>query len=137
MRLVSPHRSILFAPVTGSVDATYTKDWLTDGRPDYPVRKTGDLSLAIAPSPAVSVDVIAVCLHNIRQAASINLTGDVTNTIPTAAHPPNGIPKNWFRLLDAPVSVDSLTLAVTGNTEPIVITELYAGLSWVPESRLK
>lgn len=138
MRMVSPHQSLMFAPVTGTVDATYDKDWLTDGQANYPVRKTGALSLAVAPSPAIAIDVIAVCHHNIPQAATIALTGDITSTIPTAAHPADGIPHNWFRLLEAPVAgVDALILGVTGHTDPVLIGELYAGLSFAPELPLR
>lgn len=137
MRLISPHRSLMFATVTGTPDATYQASWLVDGRGNYPLKKTGAFSFALAKSPAQDVDVIAVCLHNIRAAATISLTGDVTNTIPTSAHPSNAIPHNWFRLLTAAVSVDALTIAITGNVDPITIGELYAGLSWEPESGLK
>lgn len=129
MRFISPHRSILFAGVSGSVDANYAAAWLTDGLPGWPVKKTGDLSLTVAPSPALELDVIAVVNHNIREAASITLGGDLSSSIVTAAHPPDGIPHNWYRRLSAPASVDSLILGVTGNVDPVIIGELYAGLS--------
>lgn len=138
MRLVSPHRSLMFADVTGTVDATYEADWLTDGQANTPVRTTGNLSLALAAVTAQSVDVLAVCGHSIKAAASIAITGDITSTIPTATWPVDNIPHNWFRLLATPVvGVDALTLAVTGNTDPIYIAEFYAGLSWEPECDLR
>lgn len=137
MRMVSPHRSLLFAAVSGTVDADYQAAWLTDGRPGFPVRRTGDLSLTVTPAASKLVDVVAVCHHNIRQAASIALGGSLSSTIPTVAHPPDGIPHNWYRRLAEPVSVATLELDVTGNTDPIVIGELVAGLSWAPEAGIR
>lgn len=135
MRFVSPNRSIIGSAVSGTVQTTYQADWLTDGLPGYPVRGAGGSPaslgpLTITPSPAVSCDVFAVCHHSIDQGASINLTGDVTDTIPTAAWRTDGIPANWFRKLTAPVSVDNLILNVSNNGGAIIIGELYAGLSY-------
>lgn len=136
MRLVSPHQSLMFAAVAGTVDTTYQASWLTDGRAGFPAKTTGNLSLAVTPAAAQLCDVFAVHHHSIRQAATIALTGDVTNSIPTAAHPPNAIPHNWFRLLEEPVSISTVTLGITGNTDP-VIASFYAGLSFAPECGLR
>lgn len=129
MIFVRPDESLLGSSVAGTVDATYTADWLTDGRPAYPVRRTGNLSLAMTPvgSPAPSCDVFAVHHHNLDAAATITLSGDVSTTIPTDGVPPDLIRNNWYRRITAPVPVDSLTLAITGNSGPIV-TSFYAGL---------
>jgi hypothetical protein len=129
LRYIRPDESIMFAPVSGTVDDTYLPAWLTFGDPSHPARTTGNMSLTVSPSPAQSVDVIAVCHHNIREAASIALGGSVSSTIETHAHPPDDIPTNWYRLLTTPVSVSSLSLSVTGNTDPVIVGELYAGLS--------
>ncbi len=130
MRLVAPHQSLLYAPVVGSVDADYQAAWLTDGRPTFPVQKTGGtISLTVTPAAAQDVDVIAVCHHSLRQAATISLGGSLASSIVTAAALPDGIPLNWFRKLSAPASVSSLVLDVTGNVDPVVIGLLYAGLS--------
>lgn len=141
MRLVAPHRSLMFAgvAVSGGVDATYQQAWLTDGLANTPIKKTGgSLSAAIAALAAQDVDVLAVVGHTIKEAATITITGDIWTTIPTAAWPADGIPRNWFRLLNDPVlAVDTLTLAVTGNTDPIYLSEFYAGLSWTPECGLR
>jgi hypothetical protein len=135
IRIVPAHKSIIGAPVTaGTVDTTYQREWLTDGSPGFPVRKTGgSLSLTITPAAAVSCDVFAVCHHKVKQAATISLSGSVTNTIPTAAWPADDIPRNWYRRLTTPVSVASLGVAVTGNTDPVIIGEFYAGLSFTFE----
>lgn len=138
MRLVSPHRSLMFAGVTGTVDTTYEASWLTDGKGNTPIRRTGDLSLVLAALAPQDVDLLAVCHHNIEEAATIGITGDITSSILPGAYPPNDIPYNWFRLLSAPVEdVEDLTLAITGNVNPIVIGEFYAGLSWSPEVDLR
>lgn len=137
MLLVPPHRSLMFSTVSGTVDASYTNSWLVDGRAEYPVRTAGNLSLSLTKAVAQACDVFAVCIHGIRAAATINLTGDVTNTIPTATYPANAIPNNWYRKLATPVAVDALTLAVTGNTDPVIIGEFYAGLAWEPSVDLR
>lgn len=129
MRYVSPHLSIIGSAVAGSVTATYLNSWLTDGLPGYPARTEADLSLTVSPSPAQMVDVIAVCHHDINEAASITLGGSLASTIETQPHQSNDIPANWYRLLDTAVSVSSLVLDITGNGGPVHVGELYAGLS--------
>ena len=131
MRIVFPHRSIVGAVSTASgLDATYSQAWLTDGRPGYPVRKTsGDLSASIALAASTAIDVLAITHHSVREAATITIGGDISTTIPTAALPADGIPLNFVRLLETPIDAEDLTLAVTGNTDPIIIGEFYAGLS--------
>lgn len=130
MRLVSPHQSIMFAPVTGTVDADFSANWLTDNRPTFPIQRTGDLALTVTPAAALDVDVIAVCHHAIRRAALITLGGSLSSTIPTAEQPPDGISLNWFRKLSVPVSVSSIVLGVTDNDDEVIIGGLYAGRSF-------
>lgn len=137
MRLIGPHQSLMFATVTGTVDASYDPDWLMDSRANYPIKRTGDLSLAIAAAAAQNVDVLAVCGHTIEEAAAIAIGGDITATIPTAPWPADNIPKNWFTLLSSPAAAQNLTLDVTGNVGAISIAEFYAGLSWVPACDLR
>lgn len=131
MRYVRPDESLLGAPVSGSVDADYTANWLTDGRPSFPVRVTGTLNLTVTPggSPDPMVDVIALCHHNIQQAATITLGGSLSGGITTAPVLADGIPFNLYRILDSPVSVNTLVLGVSGNSVPVVIGYLFAGLS--------
>lgn len=132
MRFVRPDR-IIDGTVTGTVDATYSPSWLLDRRPGYPVRRTsGDLALSIAVggSPAPEADVFAIHHHAIAAGATVSVGGDVTTTIPTAALPPDRVPRNWFRLLTAPVPVSDLTLGVTGNSGPDIIGGFIAGLSY-------
>lgn len=128
MRIVSPHQSLLYAPVSGTVDADYVNDWLTDGRPGFPVQVTGALSLTVTPAAPQDVDVICLHHHNVREAATVTLGGDLSGAITTRAPFADNIFPNIFRLLSVPVSVSSLVLGISGNTVP-VITSLYAGLS--------
>lgn len=130
MRYVRPDLSLNGSAVSGTVDADYDNDWLVDGRPAFPVRVTGSFSLTVTPagSPAPTIDVIALIHHNVRQAATVTLGGDLSSTIPTVPEPPDGIFPNIYRLLSTPDSVSSLVLGISGNTVP-VITSLYAGLS--------
>jgi hypothetical protein len=128
MRFGRFDQSVYGATVTMTPDATYLASWLTDGRPGYPVKKTGG-SLSATVTASLSVDMFSVINHNIKQAASIGLSGGVTNTISTAAWTAEGIPLNWVRVLTSPVSISSIGLSVTGNTDPVVVGEFYAGLS--------
>lgn len=126
MRLVSPHRSILDAPVSGSVDATYDEAWLTTNSPGYPARTTGNMSLTVTVSG--SMDVIMVSHHSIVQGASIS--AGAFGTIPTTAVRGDGIPYNYGRVLSTPVSPGSIAFTVTGNTGPVIVGGLYGGLSY-------
>src|SRR5262245_24463889 len=129
---VSPSKmfALFSTSVTGTVDATYDPDWLVDGRTDWPVRRTGSsISLAIAGS-AQDVNVLCVGHHNIRPAATVSITGDITDTITIPTWPSNNIPLNGYKILGGTTSgVDALTLAVTGQTESAcIIGEFCAGL---------
>jgi hypothetical protein len=138
LRIVFPHKSIIGAGVSGTVDATYLASWLTDGLPGYPAVTSGAMSLTVAPLTPLDVDIVAVCNHNIPADATITVGGDVTATIPTAAQMPDLVNRNWFVKLDAVAEdVDALTLSVTSGDDPIVVGEFYAGLSWTPTNGVK
>lgn len=130
MRYLRNDESLLYAPVSGSVDADFVNDWLTDGRPEFPVQVTGTLALTVTPagSPAPMVDVICLHHHNVREAATVTLGGSLSSTITTAPLPPDGIFPNIYRRLTSPASVSSLVLTISGNTDPVVCS-LYAGFS--------
>lgn len=139
-RYVPPYQMFaLGGSVAGSVDANYQPTWLVDGRTGWPVRKTGtSISLAIT-GTAQDVDVLCVGHHTIRPAATISITGDITDSITIPTWPQNNIPLNGLKVLSSPTSaVDNLTLAVTGNTETaVIIGEFCAGLSsTLPLTRL-
>lgn len=129
MLYVRSDESLLDATVTGTVDSTYTADWLVNGLPNYPVRRTGNLSLAIDQgSPGQSCDVFCLHHHNAEAGATITLSGDVSSSILAGTVPPDEIRHNWYRRIAAPVSISSLTLAITGNSDPITCS-FYAGLA--------
>lgn len=136
MRYVRSDESLLYAPVSGTVDADFVNAWLTDGRPSFPVQVTGTLNLTVTPAVPLNVDLIALHHHNVRDAATVTLGGSLSSTID--AEPPfaDGIFPNIYRLLTTPVSVTTLVLGISGNTAP-VITSLYAGLSRTLESPLR
>lgn len=123
---VRPDESLMFMAVAGTVDADFENDWLVDGRPGRPIKRTGDPSLTITVSPAVSVSLLACCNHNVDAGNTIDVTGDATATITAGTLPKNGIPLNPFTTINA-VSVSSLVVAVTGNSVATVIGEFYAG----------
>ena len=129
MRFVDPNLSIMFAPVAATPTVDFLASWLTDGRPGYPLQTDGDLSATVTPAASLMVDTIAVCSHNILEAATITLGGSLSSSIETRPWLANGMPANWYRLLDTPVSVSSIVLGVTGNGGPVIVGELYAGLS--------
>lgn len=129
---IAPNKmfALFSTSVTGTVDATYDPDWLVDGRTDWPVRRTGSaISLAIA-GTAQDVDTLVLGHHNIRPAATINITGDITTTLTVPTWPSNNIPLNAYRSVTLAAGVDALTLAITGQTESAcIIGEFCAGLA--------
>ena len=128
-----PDQSLIGSTVTGTVDADFFADWLTDGRPGYPVKATGTLSLAIAASPAVSVGIVAAINHNLDSGNTVDLTGDVTATITAPAARRHAIPRNPYALVAPAVPVSALTVAVTGNSVPVVLGEFWGGTLYTLE----
>jgi hypothetical protein len=116
--------------VTGAVDATYDPTWLVDGRTGWPVRKTGTGGAWTITGPAQDIDVLCVGHHTIRPAATVAISGGLTDTIVIPAWPSNNIPFNGVKVRALVAGVTSLTLTVSGNTEPaVIIGEFCAGLS--------
>jgi hypothetical protein len=130
MRFVGAHKAIYGASVSITPDATYFASWLTDGQPQYPVKTTGSFSAAIS-FTSQNIDVVAVTHHNIVQAATISLSGGISGSIATAAVLADSIPRNWRYLTLTPAAASSFTIGVTGNGGPVIIGEVFAGLSSV------
>lgn len=130
----------LFAVVSGiTPDDDYELDWLTDGRPGFPLRVAsggGAINLAKA---AGEVNVVAICHHLLDAGLSVALSGDIADSIVIPAYPPNGVPLNAWKLVTAgsPTEVDSLTLTISGNSTDIVIGEVVAGFALVLDPSLK
>ena len=122
-----PDESVIGATVTGTVDDDFQPEWLTDGLPGFPVKTTGNLSLALALASPVSVGIVAAVNHTVSPGNTVDLTGDLTATITAHAARRHNIPRNPFTLIAPAVNVDSLTVAVTGNTGAVIIGEFWAG----------
>ena len=117
----------LDAPVTtasGSTDADYVDDWLTDRRASRPARATsGSVTWSITAASG-EVGLIAMVNHNVTTTVTIGGGVSTTLTIPTL--PPNGIPLNPFATV-TPAAITSLTVAVSGSATAVTIGELIAG----------
>lgn len=121
-------RSIVGAGVTGTVDADFDPEALTNGFPHLPVKRTGTLSLAVATgSPAVEVGVVAAMNHTVDAARPIVLTGDLSLSLTPDVWRRDGFSKSPFHILTSPQPVTGFTVTVTGNSVPVVIAELWAG----------
>lgn len=119
-----PDESFLYGTVAGTVDATYEADWLLDGRPGYPVRKTsGGLSLTCTSLAPRTLSVIAAINHNIS--GTIGITGDTTQTIPAATLGEDGIYFNSFKRFTPVATADDIVMAAAGT--PAIVGLLYAG----------
>lgn len=118
------------AGVTGSIDAGYSAEWLTDQRHDTPVRGPGggDLSLSLTLSAPSDVNLVVISHHDLDE--DVVLSGDLSATITASAMLADGIPYNWFHYVGAtPVEVSSFDLAITGNSRAPIIGEVFAGVA--------
>ena len=114
--------------VSGTVDATYSASWAVDGRPSYPVRRTGSAGAWTITGTAQDVGILVVGHHLLDAALSVAVSGDITNTVVIPTYGANGIPFNGYRLITTVPSVDEVTFTVTGNTgAAVIIGELVAG----------
>lgn len=112
--------------VSGSVDADFVAAHLIDGRPSFPVKKTGgSISLAVTPDAARNVNGFAAVNHAVRAAVNIAIGGIGTLTPSTWGE--DGIPFNPFQLLTAAVALGTPTVSVTGNVDPVIIGDLWLG----------
>jgi hypothetical protein len=112
----------LQATCAGSVDTDFDDQWLMDARHSFPAKKTGGLSIVCTPVASVMADVFAVVNHNIP--AGAGATVGALATIVTPAFGADGIARNAYKLLGAPVSVSS---AFTFSTSGEVVGELWVG----------
>lgn len=125
-----PDESLIGATVTGTVDDDFFAEWLTDGRPGFPVKTTGDLSLSVALASPVAVGIVSPINHTITPGNTLDLGGDITGSIAALAARRHGIARNPFALIaqTSPATpVSNLTVGVSGNTGAVVLGELWAG----------
>lgn len=107
-------------------DADHELAWLTDGRPGFPLRINAGTKTITITNPSGIVNLVAICHHLLDAALSVVLGGSVSGAVHIPAYPENDVPFNaWAEV--APVTATTLTLAITGNSDDIVIGELVAG----------
>lgn len=111
----------------GTTDSDYTDDWLVDKRPNWPARATnGTVTWSVA-NTAGYVDGIGIFNHNLDAALVVTIGGGISTTITIPTARPNGIPRNPFKSVTAAPACATLTIAVSGNTNPVTIGSFYAG----------
>ncbi len=111
----------------GTTDSDYTDDWLADTRPSWPAKATtGTVTWSIA-NTAGYVNGIGIFNHNLDAALVATIGGSVSTTITIPTARPNGIPRNPFKSITAVPTCATLSIAVSGNSVPVVIGALYAG----------
>jgi hypothetical protein len=113
--------------VSGTVETGYQEIHLVDGLPGRPVRGVagGNLSLTIT-NPSKEVGIIAVINHNVDLNKNISITGTVSATLVAAVAGGDGIPEQPWKEV-TPTNVTTMTVAVTGNSVPVVMGEVVAG----------
>lgn len=121
----------LFATVGGvTADDGHLLDWLTDGRPFFPLRvASGDGTITLSKT-AGNATIAAVSHHLLDAALAITVGGDTSGVITIPAYPPNGVPFHAYTLLadpETPDVVSSVTLAITGNSTDLLIGEVFVG----------
>lgn len=110
-------------------DPDHELDWLTDGRHGFPLRLNSGTETITITNAQGEVNVVAICHHLLDGGLAVVLGGDVSGAIEIPAYPENGVPFNGWTEVTAgsPTEVDTLTLAITGNSDDIVIGEVVAG----------
>lgn len=115
--------------VSGTVDATYSANWLIDGRPNRPVRLT-DTGIALTiTGTATDVDFLAIGHHSLTAANTPAISGDISTTLTIPSYGANDVPVNAYKTINTVSGVDSLTLTVTSSASPVIIGEFCAGTS--------
>lgn len=133
---VLPEYNRIVGTVAGTVDVAngfLSADWLVDPRPSFPAKNVGTLDLVVTPPAAMDADLFALVNHNVEEALDVPVTrngGTAVGNVTPGPWGKDGIPKNPYLLLDAPVNVTSLRIVVAGNdVDPVA--KLWAGLSVV------
>jgi hypothetical protein len=131
-----PDEGLIDAAVTGTPDVDFQALWLTNGQICDPVKTTGDFDFDIAPVAPVSVGIIAALNHTIVAGNSVDVSGDITATLTVPTWRRNGMARNVYAIVDPVESVSNLSVAVTGNGIPVVISEFWAGATRTLERQL-
>lgn len=136
-RILRPDRTMTRdAAVTGTVDAEHRASWLCDMRTGFPVRSEASgsspdlqsLSLTVAGTSRVC-DFVATTHLKIDDDSDIVLSAGISATLSVrGAGQADGIPLNRWTTID-PVTAAGCTVSVVDHPGPVVIGELFVGLS--------
>lgn len=115
------------ASATGSVDADFEAEWLMDGRANFPAKRTGALNIVTTLEGATFANLFAIINHNVAEAVNVTFThGAGGGTVTPGTWGGDDIPYNPFVLSSGNIA-GSTTVASSGNTDPYVIGEAWAG----------
>jgi hypothetical protein len=130
----------------GAVDTDYQAAWLTDGRPGRPVRATSGAltftitngsftpgSLPTLPSGHTNKTLVVLANTNIV-GATITVSGTISGSITAPTTQWNGINYSPY-LLTTLTTLSTVTVAITGATEDVIIGEAMIGSAielWPP-----
>ena len=126
-----PHKRVLPGTVGGdTLDSNFTREWLIDARPYFPVKKTGaSLTLSVTPDAARTVSLLGLINHTVSATNTVTVGSLGTITVP--AWGVVGIAFNAATLI-APTSTGAgpFNVTVSGNGEPaVIIGDLWLGES--------
>lgn len=112
--------------VTGAVETGYNANWLVDGQPGRPTRvASADASYDVTIPGGRDVNFVGLTNHNIDNGKVITLGGDVSGSITST-----GPLKNPYHFIDPTVeNAGSVTLALTGNSQDVIIGEALIGFA--------
>lgn len=129
MIVMRPHKIwSIDKAVTATPATNYVKEWVNDGNVLRPIKLPGGSGAITLTGTAGDVDLIVLVNSNIRSPATVAVSGGFgAFTIPALR--PGGIPYNPYIKLGAPVNVGSVTVTITGSSEPVIIGEILVGLS--------
>jgi hypothetical protein len=119
-----PDEAFVGGTGTGAVDAGFDANWLVDGKPGRPVKKTGGAASWTVSGTARTVGIVAVINHNLSAGSSIQVIGPVSATLTVPTTPGDGIQLNPYAAV-TPGSTTAFSIGVSG-TNP-VIGEFWAG----------
>jgi hypothetical protein len=118
----------LSTSATGSVDSTYSANWLVDGKTSYPARYTASGVAWTVNGSSQEVGIVVVGHHLLDAGLGVAITGGVTTTVTIPTYGKNGIPFNGYSSITPVSGVTQVIATVTGNTgSAVIIGELVAG----------
>jgi len=123
LRIVRPDKRVLPGSVAGAPDTNFQAVWLIDGRPSYPYKKTGGISVTVTPDVARTYDVIGVTRHLVPAAGTVTVNGHVV-TMP--AYGGDGLSRAGSLVITPESTGASFAVSTSGTT----IGDLWVGESF-------